>query len=148
MSHAHDHDHEQPGQVHHGHDHSHGHHHGHSHAAGVTDERRIAWAFAIIFVFMLVEVAGGLFSGSLALLADAGHMASDAAALGMSWAALRIGKRPADAARTYGYQRVEVLVAYSNGCTLFLVAGWIVYEAIRRFATPVPVLGGTMLVVA
>jgi cobalt-zinc-cadmium efflux system protein len=130
-------------------DHSDEHRHQHhGHGAGTTNERRLGWAFVIIFLFMLVEAFGGVMAGSLALLADAGHMASDAAALGMSWAALRIGKRPADAARTYGYQRVEVLVAYSNGCTLFLVAGWIVYEAIRRFATPVPVLGGTMLAVA
>jgi cobalt-zinc-cadmium efflux system protein len=120
----------------------------HSHGSGVTDEWRIGWAFVIIFVFMLIEAAGGLVAGSLALLADAGHMVSDAAALGMSWAALRIGKRPPDAARTYGYQRIEVLVAYGNGCTLFLIAGWIVFEAIRRLATPAPVLGGTMLLVA
>ncbi|HEY4406783.1 MAG TPA: cation diffusion facilitator family transporter [Xanthobacteraceae bacterium] len=125
--------------------HTHGHH---ERGSETTDERRLGFAFVIIFLFMLVEAFGGVIAGSLALLADAGHMASDAAALGMSWAALRIGRRPADAARTYGYRRIEVLVAYSNGCTLFLVAGWIVFEAIRRFATPVPVLGGTMLVVA
>ncbi|MEI9987274.1 MAG: cation diffusion facilitator family transporter [Aliidongia sp.] len=114
----------------------------------MTDERRIAWAFAIIFVFMLVEVAGGLFSGSLALLADAGHMVSDAAALGMSWAALRIGRRPADPHRSYGYQRLEVLVAFVNGCSLFVIAAWIVIEAALRFTRPVPVLGGPMLGVA
>ena len=124
-----------------------GHHHGHSHAA-VTDERRIGWAFIIIFIFMLIEVVGGLIAHSLALLADAGHMVSDAAALGMSWAALRLGKRAADAERTYGYKRLEVLVAFVNGCTLFVIAGWIVFEAIRRFAAPQEVLGGTMLVVA
>jgi len=81
-------------------------------------------------------------------LADAGHMISDAAALGMSWAALRLGKRAADAERTYGYKRLEVLVAFVNGCTLFVIAGWIIIEAIRRFTAPVEVLGGTMLVVA
>ena len=128
--------------------HDHGHHHGHSHGAGVTDERRIGWAFVIIFLFMFIEAAGGLIAGSLALLADAGHMVSDAAALGMSWVALRIGKRPADAVRSYGYQRLEVLVAFVNGCTLFVIAGWIVFEAVSRFAAPVPVLGGTMLAVA
>ena len=64
--------------------HGHGNHHGHSHGAGVTDERRIGWAFIIIFLFMFIEAAGGLIAGSLALLADAGHMVSDAAALGMS----------------------------------------------------------------
>jgi cobalt-zinc-cadmium efflux system protein len=132
------------GSDHHGHDH----HHGHSHGAAVTDERRIGWAFIIIFIFMLVEVVGGLMAHSLALLADAGHMVSDAAALGMSWAALRLGKRAADAERTYGYKRLEVLVAFVNGCTLFVIAAWIVFEAIRRFAAPQEVLGGTMLVVA
>jgi len=139
---THDHDHS-------GHDHGHGgHHYGHSHGAGVTDENRIAWAFVIIFAFMLVEVAGGLYAGSLALLADAGHMVSDAIALGMSWVALRVGKREANLKHTYGYKRLEVLVAFVNGCTLFVIAGWIVFEAARRFAAPVHVLGGPMLLVA
>src|ERR1700744_2980635 len=142
---AHTHAHHDPAHAHHGNDQGNGHHHGHSHGAGVTDERRIAAAFLIIFVFMLIEVAGGLFSGSLALLADAGHMVSDAAALGMSWAALRIGKRPADQHRSYGYQRLEVLVAFTNGCSLFVIAGWITIEALLRFAAPLPVLGGPML---
>jgi len=128
--------------------HGHGHHHSHSHGATVTDEWRIGWAFLIIFVFMLVEVVGGLMAHSLALLADAGHMVSDAVALGMSWAAMRLGKRAADSERTYGYKRLEVLVAFVNGCTLFVIAAWIVFEAIRRFAAPSDVLGGTMLVVA
>jgi cobalt-zinc-cadmium efflux system protein len=147
MAHVHDHaHHDHADHDHHGH--GHGHHHGHSHAAGVTDERRIAAAFLIIFVFMLIEAAGGLFSGSLALLADAGHMVSDSAALGMSWAALRIGRRPADQHRSYGYQRLEVLVAFANGCSLFVIAGWITIEAVLRFAQPVPVLGGPMLAIA
>ena len=139
----------------HGHDHGHPHHgghahhgHAHHHGAGTTDERRIFTAFLIIALFMVVEVAGGLLSGSLALLADAGHMVSDAAALGMSWLALRIGKRPADAERSYGYRRLEVLVAFVNGCMLFVIALWIVIEAARRFLAPQPVLGGTMLAVA
>jgi cobalt-zinc-cadmium efflux system protein len=135
---------------HHGHRHHHGHHHhhGHSHGSGTADEWRIGWAFTIIFGFMLVEVAGGIIAGSLALLADAGHMVSDAAALGMSWAALRIGRRPSDHARSYGYKRFEVLAAFVNGLTLFVIAGWIVFEAARRFASPVHVLGGPMLAVA
>jgi cobalt-zinc-cadmium efflux system protein len=128
--------------------HGHGGHHGHSHGASGSDERAIGWAFVIIAAFTLIEAGGGLLAGSLALLADAGHMISDALALGMSWAALRIGKRPADSARSYGYRRLEVLVAFVNGCMLFVIAGWIVFEAIRRFSAPVPVLGGTMLVVA
>jgi cobalt-zinc-cadmium efflux system protein len=83
----------------HGHGHDHG-DHGHAHGTG-TDERRIACAFVIIFGFILVEVARGEISRSLALLADAGHMVSDTAALGMSWAALRIGRRPADSMRSF-----------------------------------------------
>lgn len=133
------------------HDHDHaGHGHGrHSHAhPNITNEVRIGWAFVIIITFMVIEVVGGLMSGSLALLADAGHMVSDAAALGMSWTAIRVGKRPADAGRSYGYKRLEVLVAFVNGCALFVVAGWIVFEAAQRFASPVHVLGGTMLAVA
>src|SRR5690242_11765501 len=129
------------------HDHSHadhGHNHGHSHGAGTTDERRLVWAFGIVFIFMFIEAIGGLISGSLALVADAGHMLSDAAALGMSWAAIHIGSRPADAMRSYGYRRLEVLIAFVNGCVLFLIAGWIVFEAANRLREPEPVLGGTM----
>jgi len=132
----------------HGHGHAAGEHHGHEHVPPGTDERRLFWAFIIIFVFMLVEIAGGLLSGSLALLADGGHMISDAAALAMSWGALRIGRRPADGMRSYGYRRLEVLVAFVNGCALFLIAAWVIIEAARRFTAPVVVLGGTMLVVA
>lgn len=102
----------------------------------------------IIFTFMLVEVAGGIVAGSLALLADAGHMVSDAAALGMSWAAFRIGRRPADHVRSYGYKRIEVLAAFVNGCSLFVISGWIGFEAVRRLTEPVKVLGGPMLAVA
>jgi len=142
LAHGNNHVHDRHGHGHHGDAHS----HGHTHGSG--DEWRIGSAFFIIFGFMLVEVAGGIIAGSLALLADAGHMVSDAAALGMSWAALRIGNRPADHARSYGYKRLEVLAAFVNGCMLFVIAGWIVFEAIRRLAAPVEVLGGPMLAVA
>jgi cobalt-zinc-cadmium efflux system protein len=137
---AHDH-----GHGHHGHDHGHG---GHDHLHGVTDQRRIGWAFVIIAIFMVVEIVGGLISGSLALLADAGHMVSDTAALGFSWLAIHYGRRPATTQLSYGYRRLEVLAAFVNGCALFLIAIWIVVEAIRRFAAPVPVIGTTMLAVA
>lgn len=134
------------------HIHDHADHKGHAHAGHshgpVNDEGRVAWAFAIILVFMFVEAAGGLISNSLALLADAGHMVSDAAALGMSWLALRVGKRASDVKRSYGYKRIEVLAAFVNGCTLFLIAGWIAFEAAHRFMAPSPVLGGTMFWVA
>lgn len=131
----------------HGHEHGHGAHAGHVHAAG-ADERRVAWAFAIIVVFLAVQVAGGVVSGSLALLADAGHMVSDAVALGMSWAALRIGRRPADLLRSYGYRRLEVLVAFANGCALFVITAWIAFEAAWRLTTPRLVHGRPMLAVA
>ncbi len=97
---------------------------------------------------MVVEIAGGLISGSLALLADAGHMLSDTAALGFSWMAIHYGKRPATVRLSYGYRRLEVLAAFVNGCALFVIAAWIVIEAIGRFAAPVPVVGKTMLMVA
>lgn len=130
---------------HHGHSHGHA---GHSHSHGPSDSTRIGWAFVILFVFMIVEGVGGIVSGSLALLADAGHMVSDAAALGMSWLAFHIGRRPADAARSFGYRRLEVLAAFVNGCSLFVIAAWIGVEAVLRLRSPSPVLGGTMLVVA
>jgi cobalt-zinc-cadmium efflux system protein len=115
---------------------------------GVTDQRRIGAAFVIIAIFMIVEIVGGLLSGSLALLADAGHMVSDTAALGFSWAAIHYGRRPATAQLSYGYKRLEILAAFVNGCALFVIAAWIIVEAVRRFAEPVPVVGRTMLIVA
>ena len=128
------------------------HHHdaqgGHSHAHGITNERLLAWAFGIIAAFMVLEVAGGLLSGSLALLADAGHMASDAAALAFSWFAIRIGRRAATGKHSYGFRRFEVLAAFVNGLALFFIAIWIVVEAGHRLLNPAPVLGGPMLGVA
>ncbi|AJC19834.2 zinc transporter ZitB [Pandoraea pulmonicola] len=97
---------------------------------------------------MVVEIVGGLLSGSLALLADAGHMVSDAAALAFSWIAIHYGKRPATLQLSYGYKRLEVLAAFVNGCALFVIAAWIVFEAVRRFYEPVPIVGMPMLVVA
>ncbi|WP_287496136.1 cation diffusion facilitator family transporter [Pandoraea sp. CB10b_02] len=132
----------------HGHEHGHSHGHGHSHTSGVTDQKRIGIAFVLIAAFMVVELIGGLLSGSLALLADAGHMVSDAAALAFSWIAIHYGKRPATLQLSYGYKRLEVLAAFVNGCALFVIAAWIVFEAIRRFYQPVPVVGMPMLVVA
>ncbi|ESR25545.1 cation diffusion facilitator family transporter [Lutibaculum baratangense] len=129
---------------HHGHDHSHGHH---DHAAHAS-ETRLAIAAALTGVFMLAEVVGGVLSGSLALIADAGHMLTDFAALSMSWFAFRLARRPADWQRTYGYDRFQILVAFANGLTLFFICGWIVYEAWQRFADPRPIEGGLMMAVA
>ena len=97
---------------------------------------------------MLAEVAGGLISGSLALLADAGHMATDFAALALAAVGFRLARRPADETRTYGFDRVSVLVAFVNGLALVLISIWIAVEAILRLMEPAEVLGGTMLVIA
>ncbi|WP_420555819.1 cation diffusion facilitator family transporter [Roseovarius sp.] len=126
------------------HDHSHA--HGHSHVP--KKERTIAIAAALTGGFMLAELVGGLLSGSLALLADAGHMLTDFASLMLAWFAFRIARRPADWKRTYGYDRFSVLAAFVNGLTLFAIAIWIVIEAVRRLTQPVEVLGGLMLWVA
>lgn len=98
--------------------------------------------------FMLAEVVGGIASGSLALLADAGHMLTDAGALLLAWLGFRWGRRAADPARTYGYHRLEVLAAFTNGIALVAIVVWIAVEAVRRLLAPVEVLGGLMFWVA
>ncbi len=97
---------------------------------------------------MLAEAIGGIVSGSLALLADAGHMLTDSAALALAWLAVRLARRPADWKRTYGFDRFEVLAAFTNGLALFFIAIAISYEAVVRLFEPVAVMGGTMLVIA
>jgi len=131
-------------------EHDHGHHHGHDHTPTVTrsNERKVLISFFLIFSFMLVEVVGGVLSGSLALLADAGHMLTDAAALALAYAAFRFGRRAADSRRTFGYLRFEVIAGFVNAITLFAIVGWIGYEAWQRFFDPVEVLAGPMMVVA
>jgi cobalt-zinc-cadmium efflux system protein len=88
---------------------------------------------------MLVEFVGGLLAKSLALVADAGHMLTDAAALALAWAAVRIASRPADAKRSFGYQRLRVLATFVNGCALLFIVAWICIEAVERLLNPVPV---------
>ncbi|MDP6564830.1 MAG: cation diffusion facilitator family transporter [Alphaproteobacteria bacterium] len=133
----------------HGHQ-GHGHDHGHDHGPPVDakNERRVLWALLLTGGYMLVEVAGGLLAGSLTLLADAGHMLTDAAALALAWMAFRVARRPNDARRTYGYHRVQVLAAFVNGVTLVVIVVWIAVEAVRRLLEPVEVLAGPMLAVA
>jgi cobalt-zinc-cadmium efflux system protein len=125
------------------HEHAHPHDHG-AHAS----ERRLFWTLVLTIVYMVVQVAGGLLSGSLALLADSGHMLADAGALALAWVAARLAHRPSDALRSYGYHRFQILAAYTNGIALFAVAAWITVEALRRLQDPQPVLGGPMLAVA
>ncbi|WP_245615673.1 cation diffusion facilitator family transporter [Afifella pfennigii] len=128
----------------HGHDHSHG---AHVHGAS-GNEKRLAIAAALTGSFMFAEAIGGVISGSLALLADAGHMLTDFASLSLAWFAIRIARRPADWKRTYGFDRFQVLIAFVNGIALLAICVWIVVEAVRRFMEPVEVLGGTMMVIA
>jgi cobalt-zinc-cadmium efflux system protein len=97
---------------------------------------------------MVAEVAGGILAGSLALLADAGHMLTDFASLALAWLGFRLTRRPADWRRTYGFDRFAVLVAFVNGIALFAIAVWIVVEATQRLAAPVEVLGQPMLWIA
>ncbi len=122
----------------------------HSHAVGVGagNERRVFWAMCLTGVFAVVEVVGGLLSGSLALLADAGHMATDCIALLLAWLAFRLARTPADSKRSYGYVRFQVLAAFVNGLSLVVIVGWIVFEAVQRIITPVTVIGETMVAVA
>jgi cobalt-zinc-cadmium efflux system protein len=131
-------------------DHDHGDHAGHSHAPTVTheSERKVFWVMLLTGGFMLAEVIGGLVSGSLALIADAGHMLTDFASLALAWFAFRLSRRPADPQRSYGWHRFEVLAAFVNGLSLFVISAWIVVEAVGRLFDPVEVLGGTMLAVA
>lgn len=113
-----------------------------------ANERRTFWAAVLTGGFMLFEFGGGVIAGSLALIADAAHMLTDAVSLGFAWYAFRLSGRPADAARSYGFDRLQILVAFANGIALFFVVGWVFYEAASRLFEPVEVLGGTMLAVA
>lgn len=133
------------GHSHHG---AHAHHlHAHHHAHG-ANERSVGLAALLTGGFMLAELAGGLLSGSLALLADAGHMLTDFASLALAWFGFRLARKPADWKRTYGFDRFSVLVAFVNGLALFIIAAWITLEAIDRLRHPVEVLGGMMFWVA
>jgi len=127
-----------------GHDHHHHHAHGHTHG----DRRRLALATGLTAGFMLVEAVGGVLAGSLALLADAAHMLTDAGSLALALVAFRVTDRGADRRRTFGYHRFPVLAAFVNGLTLAALVVWIAVEAVRRLLTPTPVMGEAMLAVA
>lgn len=118
------------------------------HAAEVKHERPLWWAFGLTAAFLAVEVSGGLLTNSLALLSDATHMATDVFALAISLVAVRLARRPPDAQRTYGYARMEAIGALINSVLLFVVAGYILWEAVGRFRAPSGVASTGMLVVA
>ena len=110
--------------------------------------RRVVFALILTGTFMIVEVIGGILSGSLALLADAGHMLTDTMALALAAVAFHVSKRPADRRLTFGYHRFQILAAFVNGLSLLLIVGWILFEAVQRFLAPAEVLGQMMLMVA
>jgi cobalt-zinc-cadmium efflux system protein len=126
---------------------------GHSHGGpeGTTARehaRPLAWTLALTGGFLIVEVAGALWTGSLALLADAGHMLTDAGGLALALFAIWFAARPPTPEKTYGYYRVEILAALVNALLLLGIAGFILYESYRRLREPAPVLAGPMLAVA
>ncbi len=121
---------------------------GHDHspaAAGGRDGRYLGAALVLILLFMVGEVAVGLIASSLALISDAAHMLTDAAAIGLALVATRVSARPARGNLTFGWKRVEILSAQLNGLTLWVLAAWFVYEAVRRFIDPPEVAGGLVL---
>jgi cobalt-zinc-cadmium efflux system protein len=129
----------------HGHDHDHA---GHSHAPSADADRRwLTVALALIAGFMGVEVFAGLLAGSLALLSDAAHMLTDAASIGLALVAARFAARPASGAFTFGFGRAEILSAQANGAALFLLAGVIAVEGVRRLGSPPHVDGSIVIAV-
>ncbi len=130
---------------HHHHDHGAGHSHAHT---MTTNRRRLILSLVLIATFMVVEVVVGLVAGSVALIADAGHMLTDALAIALSLVALHLAARPARGSMTFGLKRVEILSAQINGLTLLVLAAVIVYESIHRLMNPADVLGGWVLITA
>jgi cobalt-zinc-cadmium efflux system protein len=149
------------------HAHSHPHAHGthshtdgpgaqaHGHPAGADGEgpsrrivHRLRWALAITAIFLIAEVVGGILSNSLALLADAGHMLTDVAALALSLFVAWFSRQPGTPQKTFGYLRWEILAAFLNGATLLVISGWIAWEALARLRAPEPVVGELMLAVS
>ena len=114
--------------------------HDHPHRHGPNDEKILGRAFFLIAGFMLVELIAGILTNALVLIADAGHMFLDAAAIGLSWWAARISARGNDHNLSYGYHRFQVLAAFINGLTLVALVTWIAFEAISRLSTPEPIL--------
>lgn len=134
-----------------GHVHGGGHGHAHAHAHSLSREqnrRRLALTLVLVLTYMVAEVVGGLLTNSLALLADAGHMFSDAGALALALFALWFARRPASVRHTYGYYRTEILAALANGATLVAISLYIFVEAFRRFRSPPEVEGGLMMAFA
>jgi cobalt-zinc-cadmium efflux system protein len=129
-----------PTHEHHGHDHSRGHSHSHGEGAG----RSLGIALGITLVLLFGEAIGGWLANSLALLADAGHVLTDGAALGLALFVTWLARQPGKPEKTYGYLRWEIIAALFNAATLLVISAWIVVEAVLRFRHPEPVQGGLM----
>lgn len=126
-----------------------GHHHSHSHLDHADKgEKQLWWAIAANVALTLAQIIGGALSGSLSLIADAIHNLSDAASLVIALIAIRIGKRPPDQNKTFGYKRAETIAALINLTTLVIVGFYLCYEAVTRFIAPVPITGWTVINVA
>ncbi len=134
----------------HSHDEHEHHDQGHDHRerSELANERLLTLALVLTLAFMIVESIGGWIAHSLALIADAGHMLTDAAALGLSLAAVHFSKRAPDSKRSFGYHRLQVLATFVNGIALLAIVGWIAYQALHKFFSPQPVDTQLMLVVA
>ncbi|MGH2489380.1 MAG: cation diffusion facilitator family transporter, partial [Candidatus Limnocylindria bacterium] len=117
-------------------------------SAAAAGQRRLLAVFGIVAAFLIVEVIGSLLTNSLALLADAGHMFTDTAGIGLALLAIWFAQRPATAEKSFGYYRIEIFAAVANAVVLFGLAGYILYEAIQRFAAPSEVIGLPMLGIA
>ena len=130
-------------------EHAHAHHgaggHDHTRELRGKSKRSLVTTLVLITGYMVAEVVGGILSGSLALLADAGHMLTDAASIGLALLAMHVAERPPSARRTFGYRRIEILAALLNALTLWLIAAWVVVEAWHRFRDVPDVDGGLML---
>lgn len=120
----------------------------HTHVLERQSQHVLAWALGLTLMFAVVEVVTGFMANSLALISDAGHMVTDAAALGLALLAQLVAKRPPSAKHSFGFGRAEALAAFVNALAMLLLVGWIVFEAIGRFSKPQPVAGGMVLVVA
>lgn len=158
MSHDHlhsdDHHHDHDVSHEHRHDNAHSHitsgkddHHGHSHGPP-SSQSKLFWALLFTIACMVIELAGGIIAGSLALMADAAHMLTDAAALAMSYAAMRVALKPATTRLSYGHHRWQVLAAFVNGLALIVLAAWILFEAAARLLTHVHVNGAVVAGIA
>src|SRR5437660_3034510 len=145
MPHTHD---GADGHAHHAHHAHHSHLQADSPATDARTTRALRIALALTLVLLVAEAIGGWISNSLALLADAGHVLTDAGALGLSLFVAWFCRQPGTPEKTYGYLRWEILAALINGSTLLLISGWILWEAVARLREPQPVAGGLMLGVA